>query len=95
MQAHTFNPGRSCIALLCIALVALFLSAIIVRVRAAWSLVPMLPMAVLMRVIQPSGQEAAADVEFLGIWVVCFGAIGVGWVATVVLRKSLSRWVRK
>ena len=87
MKAHTFRSGRSYIVLLCIALIALFLSAIIVRLPAAWSLVPMWPTDVLMSAIQPTGQETVADVEFFGIWFVCFSAIGSGWVATVVLWK--------
>lgn len=87
MKAHTFHSGRSYIVLLCIALIALFLSAIIVRLPAAWSLVPMWPSDVLMSAIHPTGQETAADMEFLGIWFVCFGAVGAGWVATVALWK--------
>jgi hypothetical protein len=87
MKAPSFHRGRSAMVLLCIALIALFLSAVIVRLPAAWSLVPVWPTDVLMRFIQPTGQEAAAEVEFLGIWLVCFGTIGAGWVATFALRK--------
>lgn len=90
MKAHIFYPGRSFIALLCIsALIALLLSSIIVRFPQAWWLVPMWPTELLMNSLPPSGQEAAADVEFLGIWVVCFCAIGAVWAAAVVLRKFL------
>ena len=53
-------------------------------------LVSMWPTEFLLRVIQPSGQEAAAEVDFIGIWVVCFVAIGTGWLATVVLWKRFS-----
>ena len=90
MKAHIVHPGRSYIALLCIsALLALPLSSIIVRFPKAWWLVPTWPTELLMNSLQPSGQEAAADVEFLGIWVVCSCAIGAVWAAVVVLRKFL------
>ncbi|MES2949684.1 MAG: hypothetical protein V4858_14170 [Pseudomonadota bacterium] len=87
MKSHTFRLGLSCIVLLCIGLLAQVLGAIIVRHPAAWSLVPMWPTDVLMSAVQPTSQETASDLEFLGIWVVCFCAIGSGWVATVVLWK--------
>jgi hypothetical protein len=90
MHVQAFCRCRHFLAPLGIAFIALFLSAIVVRVPAAWSLIPMMPTKLLASVIQPTGQEAAADVEFLGIWVVCFGAIGTGWVATVVLWKRFS-----
>ena len=54
---------------------ALVLAAVAVRFPVVWPLFPEWIFKFLLSGVNPNGQEAVANVEFLGFWLVCFAAV--------------------
>jgi hypothetical protein len=69
-----------------LSLAALGLAAIAVRSSVMWPLFPEWVFKLTVSAMQPHTQEAAADAEFLGFWLVCLAAVTL---CAVVLASAL------
>ena len=72
MQELSGTVRKVALTVVAISIAALALSEIAVRFPFVWPIFPEWVMKFVVTKLEPRGQEAVAEAEFLGFWLVCF-----------------------